>query len=700
MKNIKSGVLIATIISLAGSLYGQGNPFQIYSPTVTEERATRLSWESESNTVYRIEYAAELVDTNTGLTAWQTLYDFYASHGTNTFWLDTGNYLLEPPILHPKNVPMRFYRVVNEGTNAGPAPTVTITSPTNSSTVFGDLTVIVSASTDQATISTKLYVDGEEMPAPNDSTNYVNNSTNYLIDTYVINTCEWPNASHTLFAVAECASGFPWPTDAAEVVFGRAVSAFVPVTFDNLITKYSFSEAFFNPDVGQTQQVSAVFTANVDWTLEIQNDSTNSVRTVTGSGTSMQFDWDGKGDGGTNLPAGVYTYLLSAETNGQSFSSYSGQGSGDSLSGASADLGDSTELLAMPADGSGSAVPLIIYPPGIDTNNLIIFEGSMLDYQADSILLSAAGSDIALDSGGAAAAAAGPSQSTRAPVRLPTNPVNKIVGNFGLAYQDYWPNGISLQAPPNGLGLGQRIQLENTSGSTTHNYRDLANNSENDRFIKTMKRGAWSSGFVKKNYDLRGSDLRKASLGGTNIFNTNGVSLGMLYLHGSFGTSQDFDQASGANGAMQIYFAIDGRPNASPSWVRMSEMDFGSAGTNGLKWMALMACNSLREDNWNSIQNIGGWTPFNSNLHLLLGTDSVADAGGTVFWAKFMLGLDNNPKETIMAAWYDSGKSQAQPGPLKFAVAGYVDVKQDMLTGTNSFTPQGSIFYETQIVKQ
>ena len=30
----------------------------------------------------------------------------------------------------------------------------------------------------------------------------------------------------------------------------------------------------------------------------------------------MQFNWDGNGDGGTNLPAGVYYYYISAQTNG------------------------------------------------------------------------------------------------------------------------------------------------------------------------------------------------------------------------------------------------------------------------------------------------------------------------------------------------------------------------------------------------
>src|SRR5260370_36457211 len=35
---------------------------------------------------------------------------------------------------------------------------------------------------------------------------------------------------------------------------------------------------------------------------------------------------------------------------------------------------NSTTLMAAPKDGSGEAVPFEIYPPGLDTNSLVIFE--------------------------------------------------------------------------------------------------------------------------------------------------------------------------------------------------------------------------------------------------------------------------------------------------------------------------------------
>jgi hypothetical protein len=125
--------------------------------------------------------------------------------------------------------------------------------------------------------------------------------------------------------------------------------------------------------LGQTQQVSALFAANVNWTLQMIDEETNAVRTVTGTGTTLSFKWDGTGDGGTNIADGVYYYVIAAQTNGQP-----GPDVAEGLAGSSPlSFGDnSTQLYAAPADGSGHAVPLCFYPPTLDTNGLIIFEFS------------------------------------------------------------------------------------------------------------------------------------------------------------------------------------------------------------------------------------------------------------------------------------------------------------------------------------
>lgn len=138
---------------------------------------------------------------------------------------------------------------------------------------------------------------------------------------YVINTCEWPNGPHILFAVATARSGMSGPTGDFPIYTGYGVSAYVPVTFNNLISRIAFSQPFFEPSLGQTQEVTATFAANCNWTLQIQDVNSNTVRNASGSGNSMTFDWDGTGDDETNIPDGVYTYFISAATNGEAFMS-------------------------------------------------------------------------------------------------------------------------------------------------------------------------------------------------------------------------------------------------------------------------------------------------------------------------------------------------------------------------------------------
>lgn len=424
MKTIKLRMLAG--VALAATLFSQ--PIQSLAQTnlnfngvsANVEGAIRLSWNSTSNEIYEVDYADSLIDTNTGTITWNVLYTDYPSQGTNTFIGDFGNYFQEPPILHPSKMPMRFYRIALTGTNTANAPTASITSPTNSATVSGNLTVTVNCTSDFPIQLVKLYVDGQEMPASADGTNFV------------INTCEWPNGVHTLFATVKTESDFSGiPNISSFPVFASSASPYVNVTFDNLITRISFSEPFFDPSVGQTQHVSAVFAANVNWTLQIQDADTNTVRTATGSGGALSFDWDGTGNGGTNIPNGNYTYLISALTNGLALPLISG-GDGDgggsppSLSFVSAASlgGDSTELWAISPNGSGNAVPLALYPPGYDTNDFTIFEAP-LSWRPEKASLSSSMALASSNSGGsinALDANTPTGQDSRAPVRPPPPP--------------------------------------------------------------------------------------------------------------------------------------------------------------------------------------------------------------------------------------------------------------------------------------
>jgi hypothetical protein len=164
-------------------------------------------------------------------------------------------------------------------------------------------------------------------------------------------------------------------------------------------------------------------------------------------------------------------------------------------------------------------------------------------------------------------------------------------------------------------------------------------------------------------------------------------------VHGTYGTSPDYT----ANGCLQMYFPIQ-TTGTSGEYVRMSEMKFGSPGMNGLKWMALFCCNSLKESNWNSMQS-AGITPFNSNLHLLLGVDSIIATEDRIsgLWARAMLGLSYPSPQRIRQAWYDSARTayavRSFGEVFKFAVAGWQNCWNDKLNDYSS--SGGDIVYES-----
>lgn len=142
---INLGILAVPIIQCLS----QTN-LQITTIQITDERAVHLEWRSETNHIYQVLCADALNGNPDGSTAWRLLHDNYPSHGSNTFWLDTGDYFKVPAIVHPKKMPMRFYRIVDRGTNqlSGDEPTISIISPANNFVATGEMIVSATAVSD------------------------------------------------------------------------------------------------------------------------------------------------------------------------------------------------------------------------------------------------------------------------------------------------------------------------------------------------------------------------------------------------------------------------------------------------------------------------------------------------------------------------------------------------------------------------
>jgi len=651
------GVIILSLGILFSHLTFAQNALQFTGVTATPEDAIQLSWASNSNEVYEVDYADSLIDTNTGSTTWQQLCTEYPSQGTNTFWLDTGNYSVSPAIPHPKNSPMRFYRVLMTATNTGENPTVSILWPTNGATVSSNIIVQVSASSDQVLAGVTLYVDGQAMLPSDDNSNFV------------INTCEWWNGTHTLFAAAKSLTHYEGIANDTSITYGHAVSPYVNVTFNNLISEVAFSEPYFEPSLGETQEVTADFAANCNWTLQIQDVNRNTVLNASGSGDSMTYDWDGMGNGETNLPDGVYSFLISAVTNGESSdfvlggSGGSGGGSPPSPDAAFSSMGgmDGSEWWAMSTNEDATPVPWALYPPGSDTNGLTIFQASAVDIASLMPALSPSrsvhrmgGGFSADDSGsGSGSGYGGPSgQSTTTPMRPPNIKGKGTIGTFFVGYQTYPTlvyNSFSTPAIVTGWpylsGEPYYVQLDGetsqTQASHSQNWGSVMENADiASGFVSTMQQGRWSG--ASDGY-ITASDVT----GG--LF--NGANIGLLCVHASYGTTAETD------GVKHSYLRFFNWQTRNPSYCRLDDCSFGASGTNGLKWMAILACNALNSADYNSMYEYGR-LPLSNDLHSLLSASTVATAAPTIGseWAKNMLGLaSTNGPETVAQSWFDAG---------------------------------------------
>jgi hypothetical protein len=719
---MKSLLLITLVILCAAiPVFGQTNiVFTGIYPTT--EQAIQLDWSSVPGEMYQVQYADELATNSDGSTDWQVLYDKYPSQGTNTFIGDFGNYSLSPQVVNPKYSSMRFYRILDEGHDStADEPVVSISSVTNNQIVSGEVTITVTASTEQPVLSgTTLWVNGQEMPMTENTTNYVDSTgvTNFEVDTYTINTCEWGNSTNTIFATAENESGYGDAINSGAIASGHGVSPFVNVVFNNLVTKISFSQPSFDPTLGETQEVTAYCVLNCDWTLNITDINSNLVQSVSGVGNYIDYLWDGTGTGETNLPAGVYFYYITAATNGLANEVLTNSGGG----------GDGTNVLTLPSpdlmsdslndsssDGSlwvvdtntETVVPFLIYPPGYDTNGLTIIRATRHEIReltsssesSDSFSADDAPSGGGIGSPGFVTPLPDPQNTPPSPQRPPTNPVRGMQGTCGVVYDTYsgnGTNGFTVAPLDDGFGIGLDISLDSFPADDRLGYAPLPQyTAAANNFISNMGHWGWNN--TINNFD---SKLSTGYLTGSGT-PLNNVNLAVLMTHGAYGNGEDGLDYYTDPPVYQMYYPITSGGGAD--YLSLSDMNLGGSGTGGLKWMAILACNSLQHHNWADMQE-QGVVPYNSNLHLLLGVDTVTYASPTIlwYWSEYMnYGTSTNANSynplTIRNAWYAAARAAFSkytfPSAINFIVSGDSACANDMLQ--TNYTPEGVWFTDT-----
>jgi hypothetical protein len=272
------------------------------------------------------------------------------------------------------------------------------------------------------------------------------------------------------------------------------------------------------------------------------------------------------------------------------------------------------ELFAMPSDGSGAVVPLALYPPGYDTNNLTIFEASWPGVMAAwSPMLSA----NTMDTGGTSEAtpmySGAASESTRGPKRKPRVGVKNKSGTFGICYQTAEPGGFYLQQPRTQNPLQPFTGADGGARNNGYMHWDSMSAQKWSAygFAEVMKAGSYKQKFNLSDSQWGPNDIKSLSLGGNSIFRT--CNFGLLSTHGCYGTYPEID------GVYYTYLALGN----GGGYLRLSDMAFGSPGADGAKWMTILSCNMLNDRAITSMANHSK-LPSNGNLHLLLGFNSYA----------------------------------------------------------------------------
>ena len=270
-------------------------PFRVTDVSRNSEGLALLKWKSEAGAVYRVEYTEQLG------TTWKPLLRDIPSQGADTLATDGGDYTTAPEIPKPITRDKRFYRVVRERFNVGVTPTISISTPAAGSTVSGVANITVTASHPNGISEIRLFVDGQEY-----------DHTDSVPAVFALNTSEWANGSHSIHAIAFESTAAETTPSTGTPLPNIGASARVSFNFNNYVSSFFFSEDLFQPEIGETQKISAVFSQNSTWTLTITDSVGATVRTATGTGATMVFNWNGTNNVGGSPPIDSYEFALNA----------------------------------------------------------------------------------------------------------------------------------------------------------------------------------------------------------------------------------------------------------------------------------------------------------------------------------------------------------------------------------------------------
>ena len=663
MKSIQSAIICTFVIIVAASIKVEAETnILIKPPVIAADKTVKLNWNAQTGAVYQIEAADSLTTPGSQGFQWIIRETDCVSKGTNAEWMDVGTAQWIPRILHPRFQPMRFYRVqkVKQATLASPVVSLQLSQ---SNLINGDLyaTVNVSfADTNQQMSSVGVFVDGQRL--------YSVPSESFAV---FINSCEWPNGPHEIYAIATTVdSGETLPgngeaeTNAANFAVG--ISSSYSVTFSNYISQFFVAVPFFIPASGQTQEVVATFPEDTCWRLTVLDYQNTPVRLFTNQSSSLYVAWDGNDGSGNSLPYGYYDYFIEARPSrfgcldsfaANAYMNNSFAGAIDLVSKPapiqfSTEPSNNIEDIDTPSlnsrslvetnsttphwpenwtityDGTNkliNGVPAILYPP-IFESGIPISSGRTRNGASESI------GNLQADDWGDGV------YTTQTPNRSPGNLFKGYAGTVGIGFQGHHPGGSGWALPPGGV-----ISPSSPPYGSLVNASTIAIGFSSDMVLY-----GWRTSFYLGNDNLNYTNLfpEAGTYSGQSTFASR-CDFGLLVGHMTATANIDPNYSC----THSYYPFYNSKQPGAYQWGALPGMDFGYYwGGSPLKWMALYGCNSLRYEDMNDM-----WTKFRlpmpPNIRLLLGSEEGVFIHPS-FGGRFALDLNNSM--TIVDAWCDA----------------------------------------------
>ena len=643
--------ILPKIISGLGGLLALSAQCQINAPRFLQtikangDTPVVIEWESQPSAVFTVEYSVGLNND------WQQVELGFPAQGTTTRWTDRGNPAADGFRLSSGDAlaPYRFYRLKVERLMDTSLPiTVSVSSPSPGATLTGEVQVQGTASASQGLASVKVLVDG-----------YVVSRARGPSFSLPVETRFFANGSHRISVIAEdigAIESTEEPNDFSPREASYGVQN-INVTFDNLLTDARLRYEHFRPELGQMQQIFAVWSTSRNWSVDVTSrDGSVVYRSFSGAGRRVAVDWDGRDAANQMLNPQVLAYVFN-DLGPAPEPPPGGGGGGAPPSPAMAAVaaGQDSYFVQSPPmppikkDGKWYSWEEIYGP-------LPPIEVKISEKQRESILakLAADGStEKVAEEPAAGPAAAGQAFVTFGPYSL--------IGTIAIAGQGHHP-AFDLfgryPTPPRTFGGNVRMSSRSEFGpwGRLKRVKGIV-----DEAAQEFAKLGYAVLYKKLDDQVLPEDIAQDPFGLPNIFNRANVGLFV-------GHSVAAKDAESGFIWRQAYVPIYNSVFDSMTFVGSSSMNFGS---EQLKWMAFFSCNMFRSDFYRpdgiyEQQKNFFALPMNGYLHIMQGfaTENSVHPDMPFYWtlALRQSPIVASPNYSVIGAWnYVCRRTQPTP---------------------------------------